>query len=69
MRRLSSVGLLVCGAALTLLASCSVDDMSRGAFEGLRRREELQPAPGQDRKELPSYDEYQRSRQRPASGF
>jgi hypothetical protein len=52
--------------ACVSLGGCSSDQMSRGVYDGLRRREELQPAPGADRKELPSYDQYQRTRQRSA---
>jgi hypothetical protein len=51
--------------AFASLAACSPDQTSRGIYDGLRRREALQATPGADRKELPSYDEYQRSRQRP----
>jgi len=52
------------GLALAALAGCSSADVSRNVYEGLRTREQLQPAPGADRREIPSYDEYQRSRSR-----
>jgi hypothetical protein len=46
------------------LAACSSDQTSRSMYEGLRRREERIDVPGEDRRTVPGYDEYRRSRPR-----
>lgn len=51
---------------LSALAACSADQAQRSVYNSLRRYEETRPMPGEDRRTLPSYDEY--SRQHQASG-
>jgi len=64
MRRVISAVLFA--VALPALAACAPDDVTRNAYDGLSTRERLQPAPGADRKQIPTYDDYQRSRARDA---
>lgn len=47
------------------LAACSQDQTSRAIYDGLRRREERVDVPGEDRRSMPSYDEYRRTQSRP----
>jgi hypothetical protein len=59
--------LIVLTGIATLAACSSSNDPNRAIYNSLRTREQLQPAPGADRKDIPSYDDYQRSRARPAT--
>jgi hypothetical protein len=51
---------------LSALAGCSAGEAQRSVYNSLKRYEETRPSPGEDRRSLPSSDEY--SRQRQASG-
>jgi hypothetical protein len=53
---------------LASLAACSADDAQRSVYNSLKRYEETRPAPGEDRRSLPTYDDYTRQRRAPAPG-
>ena len=48
--------------AILLTAGCAWEDVKRTVYNSLSRQEELKSSPN-DRRDSPSYDEYQRSRQ------
>jgi hypothetical protein len=47
---------------LVSLPACSADEAQRSVYNSLRRYEETRPAPGEERRVLPTHDEYSRQR-------
>ncbi len=54
--------LLIVGLVLLAVSACASDPVQRTVYDSLRRYEERRPAPGEEPRTLPTYDEYKRQR-------